>query len=46
MLPRVKEVRHLRDYRLALTFTDGTTKELDFKERIIGWGAFSRRWRT
>jgi len=38
MLPRVKEVRHLRDYRLALTFADGTSKELDFKERIVGRG--------
>ena len=32
--------------RLALTFADGTTKELDFRERIVGRGAFSVRWRT
>jgi len=38
MFPRVKQVRHLREYRLALTFADGTTKELDFKERIAGRG--------
>ncbi len=38
MLPRVKQVRHVRDYRLALIFTDDTTKELDFKERIVGRG--------
>jgi hypothetical protein len=46
MLPRVKQVRHVRDYRLTLTFTDGTAKELDFKGRIVGRGAFSVRWRT
>jgi hypothetical protein len=28
----------VRDYRLALIFTDDTTKELDFKERIVGRG--------
>jgi hypothetical protein len=36
MLPRVKGVRHVGDYRLELIFTDGTTRELDFKERIVG----------
>ena len=47
MLPRVKEVQYVRDYRLALTFTDDTTKELDFRELILGrGGAFSARWRT
>ena len=38
MLPRVAQVQHVRDYRLKLTFTDGTTKELDFKERVVGRG--------
>jgi len=38
MFPRVKQVRHLRDYRLELSFTDGTIGELDFRERIVGRG--------
>ena len=38
MFPRVKQVRHLGDYRLELTFTDGTTGELDLKERVVGRG--------
>ena len=38
MFPRVKQVRHLEEYRLELVFTDGTTGELDFKERIVGRG--------
>jgi hypothetical protein len=38
MFPRVKQVRHLGDYRLELSFTDGTTGQLDFKERVVGRG--------
>ncbi len=38
MLPRVEQVRHLRDYRLELRFTDGTKGELDLKERVVGRG--------
>jgi len=38
MFPRVKQVRHLKDYCLELSFTDGTTGELDFKDRIVGRG--------
>ena len=38
MFPRVKEVRHLGEYRLELSFTDGTKGVLDFKERIVGRG--------
>ena len=38
MFPRVKEVRHLGDYRLAILFTDGTTGELDFHSRLVGRG--------
>ena len=38
MFPRVKQVRHLGDYRLELSFTDGTTGELDLKERVVGRG--------
>ena len=26
------------DYRLELSFTDGKTRELDFKQRIVGRG--------
>lgn len=38
MFPRVQRVRHLADYRLELSFTDGTTGELNFKERVVGQG--------
>ena len=38
MFPRILEVRHVCDYRLALTFTDGETAELDFKDMIVGRG--------
>ena len=43
MLPRVKRVRHLCDYRLELSFTDGTTRELDFRQRIVGRGGVFRQ---
>ena len=42
MFPRVKQVRHLGDYRLELSFTDGTTGELDFKQRVVGRGGVFR----
>lgn len=38
MYPRVTSVRHLSEYRLELTFTDGTRGELDLKDRIVGRG--------
>ncbi len=38
MLPRIKQVRHLGEYRLELTFTDGKKGELDSKQRIAGAG--------
>jgi len=38
MSPRVKQVRHLGQYRLELSFSDGTKGELDFKSRIVGRG--------
>ena len=38
MLPRVKQVRHVGEFRLELSFTDGTTGELDFRERVVGRG--------
>ena len=36
MFPRVKQVRHLGEYRLELSFTDGTKGELDLKGRVVG----------
>jgi hypothetical protein len=38
MFPRVKQVRHLGEYRLELSFTDGTEGQLDLKERVVGRG--------
>ncbi len=38
MFPRVTEVRHLGEYRLELSFTDGTKGELNLKERVVGRG--------
>jgi uncharacterized protein DUF2442 len=36
MFPRVTQVRHLGEYRLELSFKDGTQGELDLRERIVG----------
>jgi len=38
MLPRVREVRYLHDYRLELYFSDGTVGEIDFRSRVVGRG--------
>lgn len=38
MFPRITGVRHIRDYRLELTFADGVRVELDFESRIRGRG--------
>ena len=38
MLPRIKRVRHLQDYRLALTFTNGEQGEIDLRDRVVGRG--------
>lgn len=38
MLPRIKKVRHVEEYRLELTFTNGEKAELDFRDRIVGRG--------
>lgn len=43
MFPRVKRVRHISDYRLELTFTDGATAELDFQQRVVGRGGVFRQ---
>jgi hypothetical protein len=42
MFPRVRDVRHLRDYQLDIRFSDGTVAELDFRPRIIGRGGVFR----
>ncbi|MCY2995394.1 MAG: DUF2442 domain-containing protein [Planctomycetota bacterium] len=38
MFPRVRGVRHIQDYKLEITFSDGTVAELDFRRRIVGRG--------
>ena len=38
MMPRVRNVRHLGDYRLELEFNDGTAGELDFRSQVVGRG--------
>ena len=38
MFPRVRDVRHVKDYRLEMTFSDGTIAELDFRHRVVGRG--------
>ena len=38
MSPRVNQVRHVGQYRLELSFTDGTKAEVDFKSRVVGRG--------
>jgi hypothetical protein len=37
-MPRVTKVRHLKDYKLEVCFSDGTVAELDFRQRIVGRG--------
>jgi hypothetical protein len=38
MFPRITAVRHLGEYRLELTFTDGTVGTVDFRNRVVGRG--------
>lgn len=38
MFPRITHVRHVRDYVLHLTFTDGEEADVDFRARIHGRG--------
>ena len=38
MFPRVSGVRHLKDYELEISFSDGTVANLDFRRRIVGRG--------
>jgi hypothetical protein len=38
MFPRVRGVRHLKDYELEITFSDGTVATLDFRRRVAARG--------
>jgi hypothetical protein len=38
MFPRVCGVRHIEEYELELTFSDGTVAKLDFRQRVVGRG--------
>lgn len=38
MYPRITHVRHLGEYRLELSFADGTKGQIDFKDRVVGRG--------
>ena len=38
MLPRITNVKYVKDYYLLLTFSDGTEVEMDFSNRIVGRG--------
>lgn len=38
MFPRISSVRYVEDFKLELTFTDGTKKLVDFKKRVCGRG--------
>ena len=38
MFPRITHVKHIQDYLLEITFADGKTATLDFRERIVGRG--------
>jgi hypothetical protein len=38
MFPRITSVRHVQDYTLELSFADGTTKQVDFRRRVVGRG--------
>jgi hypothetical protein len=42
MLPRVSQVRHVKDYVLEVTFSEGTVAQLDFQGRIVGRGGVFR----
>jgi len=42
MFPRVAAVRHSKDYCLELSFADGTTRQVDFRQRIVGRGGVFR----
>ena len=38
MFPRITQVRHLKDYELEISFSDGTVANLDLRGRITKRG--------
>ncbi|NKQ34641.1 MAG: DUF2442 domain-containing protein [Chloroflexi bacterium] len=38
MFPRIVAIKHLHDYELAITFTDGRQATMDFADKIAGRG--------
>ena len=42
MLPRITHVRHVKDFQLEISFSDGTVAKLDFRDRIVGRGGVFR----
>ena len=38
MFIRIAHVRHIQDYRLELTFSNGVRAGLDFRSKIVGRG--------
>jgi hypothetical protein len=42
MFPRITHVRHVQDYQLEMTFSDGLAAVVDFRERIVGRGGVFR----
>jgi len=38
MFPRVTGVRHVQDYELEISFSDGAVAKLDFRRRVLGRG--------
>ena len=38
MFPRITTVKHIKDYILAIAFTDGRYAEIDFAPKIVGRG--------
>jgi hypothetical protein len=38
LFPRISGVKHIEDFALELTFTDGFKARMDFRKKIIGRG--------
>ena len=38
MLPRITNARHVDGYTLELTFSDGASGKIDFRDRVVGRG--------
>ncbi len=38
MFPRITQVRHIKNYELELTFSNGARGTVDLKDRIVGRG--------